>query len=224
MYEQRTLVSPLINCIWRAVAEHDGSYSDPANEYWSLGFARDVGGSVSVNLFGPSLVPRVVESYKGEVYWGIEFHTNVIVKGVNKGDILDTDVPLVAKNDQLLVAGRWHAIPQYDELISFATQLEKDGIIANDQRVFRALNGDESGFSERSRQRHFRTTTGLNKKQIEQIQRARHAYYLLQSGYTASEVAHLAGYADQSHMTRSLKLLRGETPARIITAYLRHSD
>jgi methylphosphotriester-DNA--protein-cysteine methyltransferase len=52
-------------------------------------------------------------------------------------------------------------------------------------------------------------------KQIEQLERARHAYQLLRQGTPAAEAALLAGYADQSHLTRSLKVIEGKTPARI---------
>ena len=109
----------------------------------------------------------------------------------------------------------------FDELEAFTDQLAEDKIIVSNRQIFRALEGDEVGFSERSRQRHFVNTTGLTKKQIEQLKRARKAFYLLQNGHEPTDAAHLAGYADQSHMTRSLKLLRGETPARIIATYLK---
>ena len=42
------------------------------------------------------------------------------------------------------------------------------------------------------------------------------AYALLQRGVTPAECAVTCGYADQAHLTRSLRLLHGETPARIL--------
>ena len=221
MYEQQTLASPLMNTVWRAAARHDDTYSDPANEYWSIGFARHGDGTVSADLFGPSLTPRTVEAYQGETYWGIEFHAHVTVRGVAKGDILNSDTPLVVDGGFVVLSGQSYQIPDYPGLEEFAARLEKDGVLISDQRILRAIQGDERGFSERSRQRHFRMTTGLNKKQIEQLRRARHAYYLLQRGWNVSDAALAAGYADQSHMTRAFKLLRGETPARIIATHLK---
>lgn len=221
MYEQRTSTSFLVNCVWHAIADSDDVYSDPANEYWGIGFTRHTNGALSAELFGPSIAPRILNGFKGEEYWGIEFHAHVVIKGVDKTNVLNTAASLPVKNGELAIREYRYPVPTYDTLEAFAAQLEKDGVILHDQRIFRALNGDENGFSERSRQRHVKAVTGLNKKQIEQLQRARHAFYLLQSGSSVSEAAHLAGYADQSHMTRSLKLLRGETPARIISAYLK---
>ena len=214
----------MIHSLWRAEAIQDDTYSDPANEYWSIGFIKHVDGTVSADVFGPSLTPRVVAGYEGEAYWGIEFHAHVTIKGVNKGDILDSDTPLPVEAGVLYLAGHTYQVPMYDGLMAFAERLEKDGVLVSDQRILRALHGDERGFSERSRQRYFRTTTGLNKKQIEQLRRARRAFYLLQCGYSPSDAAHDAGYADQSHMTRAFKLLRGETPARIIAAYLERDE
>ncbi|MDX2776056.1 AraC family transcriptional regulator [Streptomyces caniscabiei] len=221
MYEQRILASSLVHLVWRAVAKYDGTYSDPANEYWSIGFVRHVDGATSADVYGPSLVPRTVDSHQGEAYWGIEFHAHVAIRHVDKGDILNSDTPLFVEDAHVFLAGHRYSVPAYDELEAFAVRLEKDGVLVNNQRILRAIQGDERGFSERSRQRHFRTTTGLNKKQIEQLRRARRAFYLLQQGYSATEAAQNAGYADQAHMTRSFKVLRGETPARIIAAYLK---
>jgi AraC-like DNA-binding protein len=39
---------------------------------------------------------------------------------------------------------------------------------------------------------------------------------LLQQGISPAECAAACGYADQAHLTRSLRLLHGETPARIL--------
>lgn len=167
-------------------------------------------------------MPRQLQGIKGEEYWGIEFQAHVIIKGVDKGSIVNSHTPLHVNNDQLRIFGRYYGIPSFFELETFVAQLEKDAVLVNDQRIFRVMNGETAGFSERSMQRHVKNVTGLKRKQIEQLQRARHAFYLLQSGSTLADAAHDAGYADQSHMTRALKLLRGETPARIIAAYLRH--
>jgi transcriptional regulator GlxA family with amidase domain len=43
---------------------------------------------------------------------------------------------------------------------------------------------------------------------------------LLQSGIPIPETAFRAGYFDQPHLTRSLKLFAGQTPAQIIESNL----
>lgn len=225
MYELQIVSSSLAHCVWRATADRDDTYSDSANEYWSIGFVQHGDGAVSADLYGPTTTPRLLPGIRGEEYWGIEFHAHVAIKGVDKGEILNSHTSLlVTNNGQLQLFGRYYDIPSFDELETFAVQLEKDGVLVDDQRIFRAMNGETTGFSTRSMQRHVKSVTGLSKKQIEQLQRARHAFYLLQSGSTPAEAAQGAGYADQSHMTRALKVLRGETPARIIAAYLKCSE
>lgn len=223
MYIQEDSSLSFINCIWHAVAEHDGVYTDPANEYWCLGFIRHSDGSLSVELYGPSVYPRVLEGRAGEEYWGIEFKTYVTLSALSKGEILNAHVTLRIAGATFLIGDQIYPIPAYSDLEKFAQQLHEDGIIIADQRIKFALQGDNAGLSERSRQRHFKNVTGLTKKQIEQLQRARYAFYLLQTGSSLPQAAVTAGYADQPHMTRSLKLLRGETPAQIIAAHLARS-
>lgn len=220
MYIHEDSSLPFVNCTWHAVVERDGVYTDPANEYWCLGFVRHCDDSLSVELYGPSLQPRVLEGHAGEEYWGIEFKAYVTLAAMNKGIILNTHVLLPTVGTSFSIKNRHYQIPRYGELEKFTQQLQEDGVIIADQRIDRALQGDGAGFSERSRQRYFKNVTGLTKKQIEQLQRARHAFYLLQTGNSLPQAAAAAGYADQPHMTRSLKLLHGETPAQIIASHL----
>jgi AraC-like DNA-binding protein len=223
MYIQEDSSLPFINCIWHAVAERDGVYTDSANEYWCLGFIRHGDDSLSVELYGPSLHPRVLERHAGEEYWGAEFKAYVTLSAISKGEILNAYIRLPVVGTSFLIGGQRYAIPAYGELEKFAQQLQEDGVIVADQHIGRALQGDDTGLSERSRQRRIKSVTGLTKKQIEQLQRARYAFYLLQTGSSLPQAATAAGYADQPHMTRSLRLLRGETPAQIIATHLEKS-
>lgn len=54
---------------------------------------------------------------------------------------------------------------------------------------------------------------GLTQVSIRQIERARFAMSLLQQGVSILDVVVQAGYADQSHLTRSLGRFVGQTPA-----------
>jgi AraC-like DNA-binding protein len=47
------------------------------------------------------------------------------------------------------------------------------------------------------------------------IRRAERAVELLSRGVPASEVARRTGYADQPHLTRSLRRFVGQTPSQI---------
>jgi AraC-like DNA-binding protein len=78
------------------------------------------------------------------------------------------------------------------------------------------LNGQNADLSLRSLQRRFLYVTGMTYKMIQQIDRARQALSLLQSGVPIPETAYQVGYFDQPHLTRSLKLFAGQTPAQIV--------
>ena len=58
--------------------------------------------------------------------------------------------------------------------------------------------------------------TGLTYKGIQQFERAHQAVTLLQSGVPILDATYQTGYFDQAHLTRSLKLLYGQTPGEIM--------
>jgi methylphosphotriester-DNA--protein-cysteine methyltransferase len=84
-----------------------------------------------------------------------------------------------------------------------------------DPVVDAALQGQLPELSLRSIQRRFLRATGLTHSFILQIERARQALALLAQGIPILDVVDQAGYADQPHLTRSLKRLMGQTPAQI---------
>ena len=72
------------------------------------------------------------------------------------------------------------------------------------------------GLSRRSTQRHFLHATGMTHATFRKIERARYAASLLRQGVSIADAVHEAGYYDQAHLTRSVRNLIGETPARIV--------
>lgn len=220
MYEQKSSSSPAINSIWRAYVEEPDVYTDPANEFWGLAFTRRKDSTLRAELIGPSLQPRLLQSVKGDTYWGVEFRAHVVIGGASKENILGETVDLGVEGELFDLLGRRYGVPEYEGLEAFVGRLLNDGAITSRDDVSRSLAGDVGGYSPRSWQRHIRWVTGLSRKQIQQLERARAAFFLLQSGYSASSAAAAAGYADQAHMTRSLRLLRSETPAQIIARHI----
>ena len=89
-------------------------------------------------------------------------------------------------------------------------------MLVQDNVVDDILRGQTKDLSLRSIQRRFQYVTGLTHKAIQQIERARHALTLLKSGVPIPETAYQSGYFDQPHLTRSLKLFAGQTPAEIL--------
>ncbi|MBB3049802.1 hypothetical protein FHS23_000797 [Prauserella isguenensis] len=216
VYEQRLSRVGAVRVAWCAVAEEDGLHPVRASEHWGLSFIRRVDGSLDAELDGPRRAAHVVASNSGETYWGVEFRSHVFLPGVDKRALSGETVRIPCSGVAVTFGDVTVAIPEFDALDDFVETLLARGIVVADEEVRRALEGDAPGWSTRTWQRHVRTTTGLTRSQVQQLRRARHAYRLLQDGMSCAEVAQRAGYADQSHLTRALRVFAGQTPARIL--------
>ncbi|MGU3503102.1 helix-turn-helix domain-containing protein [Mycobacterium sp. C31M] len=204
--------------------DRPGRYPVTGSEYWGLSFIRRQDGTPAAELDGPSLRGRTVDGHLGERYWGVELAAYVAVPGVPKRALLGETVNLpISKEHVTLGEHRW-PIPDYTELEDWVNHLAEHGGLLVDEEVRKALDGDRIGASARTWQRRYRRTVGLTAGQVEQLHRAQLGYLLLQSGHTPAEAAAGAGFADQPHLTRALRLIRGQTPAAIIAAQRRRQD
>ncbi|MGH8775089.1 MAG: helix-turn-helix domain-containing protein [Jiangellaceae bacterium] len=216
MYEELRSPLPLVRCTWRAEDDADGVFTDAANEYWGIAFTRHPDGAHAAELIGPSLQPRVLTYTAGDRHWGVELAAHVFWRGVHKAGMLGELRAVPVEGRWFELAGLRYPIPAFDELEQLVESLLQQGVLISDPLIAQALDGGGPDLSERSLQRRFRSATGLGRKQIEQVRRARHAYALLQKGLPLARAAAEAGYADQAHMTRSMRVFAGQTPARIL--------
>jgi AraC-like DNA-binding protein len=220
VWEEHPGTSPAVRRRWRAFVEVPGRYPIAASEYWGISFIRRGDGSLAAELDGPTLAAQVVESVEGESYWGVELAAHVFVPGVDKHLITGATIALPVQDGCVRIGEHLAAVPAWGELEDFVDTLLGQGALVADEHIHRALSGKAEGWSPRSWQRRFRHVTGLTRKQIEQLERARSAYRLLAMGMPCSEAAQLAGYADQAHLTRAMRLFEGQTPARILAGEL----
>ena len=218
LYEERYPDSPHIECVWQARADRRERYLVPAVEYWDVWFARRPDGELLAGMSGPTLGHRWIESYVGEHGWGVQLSAHVAVPGADKRTMLSGEVALGVSGGRVEILGHLLPFPEYAELEAFADRLLDVGVLRADEEVRRALSGDDAGYSERQWQRRVRDATGLTRKQISQLDRARRAFELLQQGVAPAECAQRCGYSDQAHLTRSLRIFHGSTPARILAA------
>ena len=130
-------------------------------------------------------------------------------------DRRDANLPLATSTSFWLSGSAWQ-FPTYENAETFVDRLVRDGLLARDPVVDAVLQQQLKDLSLRSVQRRFRRATGLTQCAVRQIERAREAVALLEQGISILDIVDLAGYADQSHMTRSLKHLIGQTPAQIM--------
>ena len=218
MWEQRASTCPEIRTVWRAFVEEDAGYVDEASEHWGLSFILRADGSLAAELAGPRIEGLPIRAHVGEAYWGVELAAHVVSPGVDKALLRGAIAELPVADGQVSIGGRRYPVPRWEELEGFVARLVDDGALVSDDDIRRALDGDDVGLSRRSWQRRFRSVTGLRRKEIERLDRCRYAYRLLCEGRRPAEVAAAVGYADQAHLTRELRRIRGETPARILAA------
>jgi AraC-like DNA-binding protein len=216
LYEERTPDSPHLGSVWQARAVRDERYLVPAVEYWDLWFARRPDGEEVAGISGPTLGHRWVRSAVGEHSWGVQLRAHVAVPVASKRLLLGGEQPLPVTDGTVTIGGHDVAFPEFADLEAFVDRLLDLGVVRADDEVRRALDGDETGYSERHWQRQVRETTGLTRKQIAQLARAREAFALLMEGVAPADCAARCGFSDQAHLTRSLRAFHGQTPARIL--------
>lgn len=224
MWESRDGTTDLVRTIWRATVEEPDVYLVDGSEFWGISFARATDGVVTAVLNGPNLRAEHTDSILGETYWGVELAAYVAVAGMSKQPVLGLTVPLEVRDDRVRIGDLETPVPAFDDLDAWIDVLIRDGALVVDDDVRAALAGDRVGATPRTWQRRYRRTVGLTAAQVEQIRRAERAFSLLQQGHRPAEAAALAGFADQAHLTRSLRLIRGRTPASILSAAAARPD
>ncbi|HEX6258244.1 MAG TPA: AraC family transcriptional regulator [Candidatus Saccharimonadales bacterium] len=219
--EENISNSPLVFMSWRAVAHRPGVHKALAMEYWTFLFGM-VNGEKTVTLHRPH-VKAVFLDYKKGTYWGVLLQAHVFMPTMIKNDVPPEGVALRVEGDCFFLHGHKFRIPEYEHTEVFAKELHQKGLIIVDELIAKALNG-RAHMSRRTIQRRMLYVAGITRRELDMIRRARFAYSLLQQGLPIAEVAAQAGYTDQAHLTKSLKVLAGQTPAQILAAYAAQED
>lgn len=214
MYRTYSSKLTFVDCLWHIRVEALSAWTDTARETWGLAFTRRTDGSMAAELVGPSYRHMTFGGDLGDEYWGADFHPHVTMRGVDKPVLTGRFVPLPVADGHFWIGNDSYSIPEFAELETFLAELASRGIISDAADA--VLNRET--VSPRSNQRRYRQAVGLSRRQSEQIRRAIRAAALLKLGKPPAEVAAEAGYADQAHLTRSLKRLLGKTPGRIYSA------
>jgi hypothetical protein len=130
-------------------------------------------------------------------------------------DRCDVNLPDASSQAFWLNGSAWQ-YPDFENAETFVNRLVRDGLLIHDPVVSAVLEGEPAGTSLRTVQRRFLQATGLTYNTVSQIKRTRYAITLLKRGLSILDVVDEAGYADQPHLTRSLKQYTGKTPLQII--------
>lgn len=125
------------------------------------------------------------------------------------------NLPIATKQSFWLHGAPWE-LPTYENADTFVARLVQEELLVQDPVVDAVLENRPLDLSRRSIQRRFLRATGLTHGALSQIERAQQARSLLINGVSILDVVERAGYADQPHLTRSLKRFTGQTPAQIL--------
>jgi AraC-like DNA-binding protein len=215
--EERQSDSPFVERIWWAQSERPGSFSSLATSQWEMVISR-YHGETSLTVRGPETRATSLDcSIVGAEWVGIIFKHGTVMPYLPASMLVNGDIDLPDASDtSFWLNGSAWQFPGYDNADAFVNRLTREDILVHDSIVESALRSEPQELSPRSVQRHFLHATGLTQGLIRQIERARYATILLQQGASISATIDQAGYADQAHLTRSLKHFVGKTPAQII--------
>ena len=219
--EHRPSDSPLIDRVWRSHSTHAGTMLSVAATHCELVLTRHRG-HLRVTLRGPETRPSTADVPSDAEWIGIRLATGVYLPYHPVASLMDRqdlDLPLPTSRTFWLDGSAWE-LPTLDNAESLVARLARAGLLARDPAVAAVVAGDDEALTARAGtvrtvQRHFLLATGMTHQTWRQIQRARHAAFLLRAGASMAEAVHGAGYFDQAHLTRSLQRRMGITPARI---------
>jgi AraC-like DNA-binding protein len=147
---------------------------------------------------------------------GILLKPGVFLPHLPARTLVDTEVhlPTVSPTSFWLSGFTW-PFPDYDNADTCVAWLVHRGLLAHEPIVEAVFRGQVTNRDPRTIQRRVLRATGLTQCAIHQIERARYATQLLQQGVSILDTVEYAGYFDQSHLTRSLGRLIGQTPGQI---------
>lgn len=214
--EERGSDSPLVEKIWRVESYQPAPFMSVAAANWEIVFAR-VKGETTIAVRGPETTASMAETPDDAEFFGIIFKLGSFMPQLPARHLVDgmISLPFAAGNSFWLHGSAWR-MPTYENADSFIELLTRREIVMREPVVEDALNGRIPDLSLRSVQRRFINATGLTHGTVAQIQRARLAATLLEEGVSILDTVELAGYADQPHLTRSMRRFFGKTPTQVV--------
>ena len=214
-FERRSSRSPMIAQTWQTRSEPEESFISVALSHWEMVVTRQRG-TARLTVRGPETMATTVPVPQAAEFFGIEFSLGTFMPGLPPGQLVDSSLtlPRATKTSFWLDGSEWE-LPGPDNADVFVGKLARAGLLVHDPVVPAALQGDAGGWSRRSVERRVSRATGLTLGTIGQIRRAERAVELLCRGASPLDAADQAGYADQSHLTRSLTRFAGRTPAQV---------
>ncbi len=216
-FEQRLSDSPFVERVWRSFSGAPGAFYSMAEPNLELVVARIGDAPPQVILRGPVTRASVADCPADGAWLGIRLRIGAFLPDLPTAGLLDhrSVVLPCAGAGRFWLGGRAWDIPTFDNAEGFVARLAAEGMIAREGVVEAALTGHGVDVGLRSTQRRFLRAAGITREAFRQIERARHAAWLLRGGRPVLDVVEEAGYFDQPHLTRALRRLIGPTPGGV---------
>ena len=215
--QERLIESPYIGWVGHGYTAANGSVMRPAGYNWHLIFTR-YEGILRILLVGALEAARPL-SYvaDAETLW-IGFRVGSYMPHLPASSIVNQEIALPEGScNTFWLRDKVWEVPNFENADTFVEHLVRDSTLTHDPLIGAALRDELENASDRTIRYRFHHTTGLRQNYIRQIKRAEQAAELLHCGNSILNTAHELGYADQPHLTRSLKRLLGYTPRELLT-------
>jgi len=214
-FEERASDLPLVQTVWRTQSERARAFTSVAVSRWEI-VVTSRQGSTTLTVRGPETGATRAPVPADAEFFGIAFNHGAFMPDLPAAALVDGAVNLPhAGRDRFWLQGRAWQLPRFDNADTFVRRLVRAGMLVHDDVVDEALRERPARLSRRSLRRRVLRATGLTPGVIRQIDRARQATALLQSGVSIVDTVNETDYFDQPHLTRALKRFTGHTPAEI---------
>ena len=216
IHQSRPSSHPYIDTVWQTQNTADGVYLATPDGSWDFIVGIDEHGNKFMMIAGQATKPSNVPYKAGTGSVVISFAPGVYTPLYSPASLLDSMefLPNFDK-DHFMLGGHTFAFPTYETAEELIERLIALDILKNNDVIAAEIEGKPKAMSERAKQRHFSTTTGMTQKYLDQIRRAQRAVRLLQQGKKPSDVAAEVGYTDQPHMANSLKKIMTSKPSDV---------
>jgi hypothetical protein len=218
MTEEHLVESPYIEWVGHGYTAADGMEIRPAEYNWHLIFTQQDGVQRTLVVGALEMARPINYLAGGESFW-IRFKVGTFLSSLLPSALInrELDLPIISR-EQFWLKDRIWEIPTCENVDTFVEQLVKAGALQYDPFVEVALSGKPLRVPSRTIRYHFQHSTGLRQNFIHQIRRVQRAVEFLHQGDAPLDIAYRLGYADQPHLTRSLKRFLGYTPSDIMRA------
>lgn len=215
-FEQRASGVSFVEAIWRTEGVYTDSFISRAENRWEMVITKQYGKS-TVTVRGPETKAKIAPVPQEAEFFGIIFKLGTFMPDMPVNQIVDEEIDLPdATNRSVWLLGDVWEIPNFENADTFLRRLVRQDLLVYDSLVEDVLQKQPQDLSLRTVQRRFLRATGMTQGTFQQIERAKYATSLLEQGFPILDTVFESGYADQPHLTRSLKRFMGQTPAEIL--------